>query len=156
VALENGDFGFFTSTLYARSFLKQYGDYVGLNVEPWIDHMVPTTLIDGEAVESILEIDAPISAPPVREKMRDHGSGGGAMPAMWLIIITGGLIWAGQEFYRLFERKLANAPKSVSAPVTTIGRAEPPAQEAYKPEKENTASNEVPEPPRRAIIVREE
>jgi hypothetical protein len=78
------------------------------------------------------------------------------MPAMWLIIITGGLIWGGLEFYRVLERKYFDALAHVSAPVTTTGRAEPPAQEAKNPEKEYTASNEVTEPPRRAIIVREE
>jgi len=80
------------------------------------------------------------------------------MPAMWLIIITGGLIWGGLEIYRLFERKHADAPATFSAPVITRAtvRTQPPATEAIHWEKEYTASNKVPEPPRRAIIVREE
>lgn len=155
-ALENGDFGFFTSTLYARSFLKQYGDYVGLDVEPWIDNMVPTTLIDGEAIESMIEIDVSASPPAIREKMRYHAGGGGAMPAMWLIIITGGIIWGGLEFYRMFERKYSDAPVSVSASViSTTARAEPPTEQADHAEGEPVATNSA-EPPRRAIIVREE
>lgn len=153
-ALESGDFGYFTSALYARSFLKQYGDYVGLDVEPWIGELVPTTQIDVEVAESIIEIDDSDSPPAAREKARDHGGGGGgAIPAMWLIIITGGLIWGGLEIYRAFERKHSNASASVPASViSTTARAEPPTEQA---EEEPDATNR-PEPPRRAIIVREE
>jgi len=149
-ALEAEDFGFFTSPLYARSFLRQYGDYVGLDVSPWIDDLVPTALIDGEAVEAFIEIKDTAPAPVPRERKRETG-GGGAMAAMWMIVITGGLIWGGLEIYRGMERKHAEAPVP-----TTTAIAEPPAEETESAEDERTAETDAPEPPKRAIIVREE
>lgn len=151
-ALEADDFGFFTSPLYARSFLKQYGDYVRLDVTPWIEDLVPTALIDGEAVEAFIEIDEPAPAPILRERKKEV-AGGGTMAAMWLTVITGGLIWGGMEVYRGFERQHSEAP----APVETAStEADPAAGEVESAEEEKTAAAEGPEPPRRAIIVREE
>jgi cytoskeletal protein RodZ len=153
-ALETDDFGFFTSPLYARSFLKQYGEYVGMDVEPWIYGLVPTALIDGEAVEALIEIGEPVPMPLVRERKKETG-GGGAMAAMWLVVITGGMVWGGMEVYRGFERKHSEAPAAVPAPYTdTTTKAERP--EAASAEEEPNATTERPEPPRRAIIVREE
>lgn len=159
-ALEAEDFGFFTSPLYARSFLKQYGDYVGMDVTPWLDELVPTALIDGEAVEAFIEIDEPAPLPVIRDRKRDTG-GGGAMAAVWMILITGGLIWGGVELFREFERRHAAAPLPVQlptaqAPLVEVLELENEAtQEADGPVQEVVAT-EGPEPPRRAIIVREE
>ena len=58
-ALENEDFGFFNSPLYARSFLKQYGDYVGVDVVPWLDDIEPTAMIDGDDLESLIDLSGP-------------------------------------------------------------------------------------------------
>jgi cytoskeleton protein RodZ len=154
-ALEADDYGFFTSPLYARSFLKQYGEYVGLDVDPWIDDLVPTALIDGETAEAFIEIAEPVSHPVIREKKRDNeGGGGGAMAAIWLILITGGLVWGGMELFKEFDRKHAEAPVPVPAPAAKADPT-PPDGENADGEADNDA-NEGPEPPKRAIIVREE
>jgi cytoskeleton protein RodZ len=160
VALEAEDFGFFTSPLYARSFLKQYGDYVGMDVTPWLDELVPTALIDGEAVEAFIEIEEPSPLPVIRDRKRDT-SGGGAMAAVWMILITGGLIWGGVELFREFERRHAVVPPPAQTPTAQATLVEvleidnEAAQEADGPAQEVVAT-EGPEPPRRAIIVREE
>jgi hypothetical protein len=67
-----------------------------------------------------------------------------------MILITGGLIWSGMGLFREFERKHADTP----APLPTA-IAEPPAKEGESRE-EQPAATEGQEPPRRAIIVREE
>lgn len=152
-ALENGDFGYFASPLYARSFLKQYGEYVGVDVAPWIDDLVPTPLIDREAVEAFMEIVKPVPAAVPKERKKETG-GGNAMSAMWLIVISGSLVWGGLEFYRMFERKHSEAPAATATATAT--EAEPVTAEEESKEEEHTAANDGPEPPRRAIIVREE
>lgn len=166
-ALEAENFGFFSSPLYARSFLQQYGDYVGADVEPWLDDLEPTTMIDGEAVESFIDISEPVAAAVTREKPKGH-SGGGTWAAVWMVLITAGLVWAGITVYEKFENKLAPSTETAGSIETTV--EQPPADETSNPEA--TATNEVeeipavredksvagakPEPPRRAIIVREE
>lgn len=150
-ALEAEDFGFFTSPLYARSFLKQYGEYVGLDVSPWVDDLVPTALIDGEAAEVFIEIREMAPVPVIRQRKRETG-GGGAMAAVWMLLITGGLVWGGILLFMDFDRKHATAPPPAQAPPA---EAETIAEETESPEAE-VAATVGPEPPRRAIIVREE
>jgi cytoskeletal protein RodZ len=151
-ALESDDFGFFNSPLYARSFLKQYGDYVGLDVSPWIEDLIPTAMIDGDAVDSIIEIEE--AAPPVLREKRTKSGGGGSLAALWMIVITGGLVWGGMELFSEFESRHAQAPapepKTAPEPDTTT----PETVEAD--EEEKTVSTVEPEPPKRAIIVRDE
>lgn len=153
-ALESDDFGFFTSPLYARSFLKQYGDYVGLDVSPWLDDLVPTAMIDSEAVESIIEIEEATPPPVLKERVR-KGGGAGSLAALWLIVITGGLVWGGREIFKDFESKHAkeNAP---AQPIAAKPDAKPAEPETEEVEEEKTVSTVEPEPPKRAIIVRDE
>ena len=151
-ALESDDIGFFPSPLYARSFLKQYGDYLGVDVSPWIDDLVPTTLIDSEAVESFLDLSDPDPAPSFREKEKTRNPGGGAMAALWLIVITGGLVWFGVEYVRKLDARLSAAPP----PVQQTAPA-PPEEETAAPaetgEEEKPVTVSEPEAPKRAIIV---
>lgn len=152
-ALEADDFGFFTSPLYARSFLKQYGDYVNLDVSPWLDDLVPTAMIDGDSADSIIEIEEPPPQPVFRERQKRSG-GGGSLAALWLIVITGGLVWGGRELFKDFESKHAKAPASNQEAVT---KPDEPAPEIVTVEEEiKTITTDGPEPAKRAIIVREE
>lgn len=155
VALEADDFGFFASPLYARSFLKQYGDYVGLDTSPWVDDLVPTAMIDGEYADALIEIDEP-SQPVIRERQVRSGSAG-SLAALWLIVITGGLVWGGVELFNALESMHAKVPEE------PIPQADPKPKpttpeiadaEDVDGEKE-TVSTAEPEPPKRAIIVRD-
>lgn len=153
LALEDEDFGFFTSPLYARSFLRQYGDYIGADVEPWIDDLVPATMIDGEAVESFVDISEPVAAAVTREKPPKSN---GTFAAIWMILITAGLVWGGLEIYKNFEANLAEeTPETVRTDEEpadegeTVSTAEEPVPEEIPPEEKDN----VPEPPKRAIIV---
>jgi cytoskeletal protein RodZ len=151
-ALEADDFGFFTSPLYARSFLKQYGDYVNLDVSPWIVDLVPTAMIDGDAVDSIIEIEEPVQ--PVHRERQKKSGGGGSLAALWLIVITGGLVWGGRELFKDFESKHAKAPAPVQEVPT---KPDEPAPRIVAVEEEiKTVTTDGPEPAKRAIIVREE
>jgi len=162
-ALEADNYGFFTSPLYARSFLKQYGEYVGVDVGPWLDDLVPTSMIDGETIESYIDIAEPPSHVITPQKTK---SGGGAMAAVWMLLITGGLVWGGIKGYEALDRKLSGtaasgSPKEEEAkPVITESTDQDPenvniAQDTAPPEEKPVASTEA-EPPRRAIVVPEE
>ncbi len=151
-ALEADDYGFFTSPLYARSFLKQYGDYVGLDVTPWIEDLVPTAMIDGDAADALIEIEEP--APQVLRERQGKGGGGGSMAALWLILITVGLIWGGVKLFEDFESKHAKAPASVPETSTKPDLTTP--EDENPDEEKKTVSTDGPEPPKRAIIVRDE
>lgn len=153
VALENEDFGFFTSPLYARSFLRQYGDYIGADVEQWVDDLVPATMIDSEMIESFVDLSEPVAAAVTREKPRSSNS---TLAAIWMLLFTGGLVWGGLEIYRHFE-SIADNESSETASRPSPAEAEeetpaPVASEEAEPEPENEKPS-GPEPPRRAIIV---
>ncbi len=149
-ALEADDLGYFTSPLYARSFLKQYGEYVGADVSPWIDDLVPTALIDPESVESFLDLSDAEVAPPARMKEKSEspgGGGGNAMAAVWLIIITGGLVWAGMGYFNRLDERMSAKQQPLPPPVTA--KEEPPPEvPAEKP-----VAIVGPDAPKRAIIV---
>lgn len=150
-ALEADDFGFFSSPLYARSFLRQYGEYIGADVGPWIDDLVPTALIESETLEAFIDLTAPEPAPKARDKERPRKTGGGAMAAVWMTLITGGLVWGGIEIFRHYEATMLPPPQ---APGTQQAAATP-APPAESPQKEPAAPVTAAEPelPQRAIIV---
>ncbi len=166
-ALESEDFGFFTSPLYARSFLKQYSAYVGVDVEPWLDSLLPITLIDGDALDSFIDLSEP--APVVKKTSVKSSSSGGAMAAVWMILITGGLVWGGVKAYEHLDKRLSETPGEKQKPSPAPSDSEPTTEPATTPEdaeaelaetppeaEEEPVASTGPEPPRRAIIVREE
>lgn len=153
LALEDEDFGFFTSPLYARSFLRQYSDYIGADVELWIDDLVPATMIDGEAVESFIDISEPVAAVVTHEKSK---SSSGTMAAIWMLLITAGLVWGGVKIYQNFESKLSE--KTTVAPKEATRDESDPVSAETESESDIRIVEEVeessgPEPPKRAIIV---
>jgi cytoskeleton protein RodZ len=156
-ALEAEDFGFFTSPLYARSFLKQYGDYIGMDVTPWIDDLEPTSMIDGEAVEAFINISDSAPLPITREKAKGS-RGGGVMPLVWLIVIVGGMAWGSIKLFKEFDQKTSEDPELTQESTPPVPKPEKPPQTngGAKPETDENPAAASPEQPRRAIIVREE
>jgi cytoskeletal protein RodZ len=150
-ALEADDFGFFTSPLYARSFLKQYGEFVGVDTSPWMDDLVPTTLIDSEAVEAFIDLYGSDPVPKIKEKQKPKKTGGGSMAAVWMVLITGGLIWGVIEAMKRMDEKLAPSPptqqQQPEQPRPAIAETPPAAPEIVPP------AIREPETPKRAIIV---
>jgi cytoskeletal protein RodZ len=151
-ALEADDFGFFTSPLYARSFLKQYGEFVGVDTSPWMDDLVPTTLIDSEAVEAFIDLYGSDPVPKIKEKeIPKKSGGGGSMAAVWMVLITGGLIWGVIEAMKRMDEKLAPSPptqqQQPEQPRPAIAETPPAAPEIVPP------AIREPETPKRAIIV---
>ncbi len=173
-ALEAEDFGFFTSPLYARSFLNQYSKYVGVDVEPWLDSLVPTTLIDGDNVESLIQSPEPATHGHHHNHSHHHpapetiSTSSGNWAALWLISITGALIWGGFQIFERFDESLSEtspaaqqvvtAETAAAAPVRPVEVPRTPAKPPAIPSDVQAVAenNNQPESPRRAIIVREE
>ncbi len=155
-ALENEDFGFFTSPLYARSFLKQYSEYVGADVDQWLDHLEPITMIDCENVESFINLSEPVATVVSHKKKKNEAkNGGGAWAALWIIVITGGLVWGALKFVANFESKHAETQSTAEKPASeaeTAPNQEPGEETTPEPEPKPIAST-IPEPTPRAIPV---
>ena len=151
-ALEADDFGFFTSPLYARSFLRQYSEYIGADVEFWIDSLVPAIMIDGEAVESLIDISEPVAKAVTRQQPK---ASSGAWAAVWMVATTAGLVWGGVKIFDKFETQLSSKeaePPKVITETTPEPIPDPAKEEALTQSKENVSTMN-PERPKRAIIV---
>ena len=151
-ALEAEDFGFFTSPLYARSFLLQYSEYIGADVGFWSDSFVPATMIDGEAVESFIDISEPVAKAVTKEQARTSGGG---WAAVWMVAITAGLVWGGFEVFRKIDGQFSVEPVELGETVFEPDDQPTPApsEEKVTVQSKDEITNKGPEPPKRAIIV---
>jgi cytoskeletal protein RodZ len=110
-ALEAGDFSVFSSPAYAKSFLSQYSEYLGVDASQWLEALVPASFISGEIVE------------PSWMKLEEGKKVGvkvvAAEPSGWLsalsvMAVTGGLIVAAFQGYLLLEAKFGDPPLAES------------------------------------------
>lgn len=155
LALESENFGYFNSPLYARSFLQQYGDYVGVDVELWLDDIEPTAMIDGDDLESLIDLSGPAAAPALKEKKLKKKKSGGSTAAIWLILLTGGLIFGGIKVFELLDKQLSEddpPPELSKSPAETIESENEEIAETKPVEEEPTPRIE-PEAPKRAIVI---
>ncbi|MGJ8644588.1 MAG: helix-turn-helix domain-containing protein [Luteolibacter sp.] len=153
-ALESEDFGFFNSPLYARSFLQQYGNYVGVDVELWLDDIEPTAMIDGDDLESLIDLSAPTGVSMLQEKPKKKKSSG-SMAAVWLVIITGGLIFGGVKVYESLDQQLSVEVPPVESSKPPADTPEPETEEIVniEPVEEKKPALAEPEAPKRAIVI---
>ncbi|MFD2255281.1 helix-turn-helix domain-containing protein [Luteolibacter algae] len=159
-ALESENFGFFSSPLYAKSFLRQYSEYIGADVDPWLDDLVPATMIDGQ-IEAFIDLSDPVPMAPPREKRKDSNSNG-AFAAIWLVVFTGALIWGGFKLFEKFDSSLSEGEDPQSKIV--VEKPEPaPTENSEEVTKETdpvdrdvqSIVRSISEPAPRAIPVRE-
>ncbi len=144
-ALEAEDFGFFTSPLYARSFLKQYGEYIGVDIEPWLGDFVPAVMIDSDSVESILGgSDSTTEHSTADATTNDQSSIWGPI---WIFLITLAVIWAFVEIYEKLDSEHGQSQPYHSPEM----RAEDRQVDLPVEPTVNEPTN--PEVPQRAIIV---
>ena len=177
-ALEAEDFSVFTSPTYAKSFLRQYSGYLEVDAEPWLDALVPASFVSGESWQPMFaETPAPPAA--VKRQARDPRrqepepiDGSGKWSALWVMLLTGGLVFAVVKGYKTFEAKFGAedaskdppvaeaqppaAPKtpaapSPPAPPATAGLPSESANTSGDPSKDEPPAHPIP----RAVIVRE-
>lgn len=144
-ALEAENFGFFTSPLYARSFLKQYAESIGADVEPWLADFVPAVMIDSDVVETIL--GGPESPTEHASSTETEKSSHAIWGPIWIFLITLAVIWAGMKVYEILDTKHSQ----------TLPPNEPALIEEVIPEPTPKPSVESApdeyETPKRAVIV---
>lgn len=168
-ALEAGDFAVFSSPTYAKSFLMQYSELLGVDARLWLDALEPETYITGEVVRPLWEaassstpsqrLAKPEASPP------EHQLPNGWIAAASIITATALLLYMGMKTYEFFETRfdIEPAPPVAEAPKPAPPvRAEAPKAVAPPPEvtRPAVAGPPVPppgeddSPPPRAIIVR--
>ncbi|MEP2777564.1 MAG: helix-turn-helix domain-containing protein [Luteolibacter sp.] len=155
-ALENEDFGFFNSPLYARSFLQQYGDYVGVNVDPWLSDIEATAMIDGDDLDSFIDLSGPVVVPVLHEKEKSKKSGGNSMAVIWLILITAGLVYGGVKIMETLDSHFTK-PEPVAenddTPADSDEKSATQETATTTPAEEEPTAQTEPEAPKRAIVI---
>jgi cytoskeletal protein RodZ len=158
-ALEADDFSHFTSPVYAKSFLAQYSAFLGVDAAPWLDALRPSSFIEGDPRLPLLE---PFRGPQPEIHSRQQ-SGGSWMSAVWLMVLTGGLVFAAIKAFQFFESRFGvevmlvpnEANESAKDPLTkpAVQVEALPAPAASDPAVPIAEDEPVQSAPR-AIIVR--
>ena len=172
-ALEAENFSVFTSPVYAKSFLKQYSDFLHVDAEPWLNALEPGSFMPGGHMGSLLDGPAPLDM--VDEPAHEHR--GGLLSVLGLLTLSAALVVGAIKGYEFFERRFGTEDVR---PMPVTSDAFPPAvpglevearpanapgaeaaetaneQPAHEPETEAADETEdeiLPQPPLRAIPV---
>ena len=165
-ALEAEDFSFFSSPTYAKSFLRQYSQFLEVDADEWLSALQPGSFVAGQ----VLGLMDAGEAAPVKKQAEVASMGG--LSTMWLLVLSGGLVYGGLEAYKFLEKKLEEnpvaAPESPQAVLDKSAepaiKVEPGPEKTPEVERGYVVSGETDTVPRetvpvvaapRAIIVRE-
>lgn len=164
LALESDDFSHFTSSIYAKSFLRQYSSFLMVDAERWLDALQPCSYIEGDPLFPILDSRAPhlIKSPIVMKESVVAWKAALLMLAFTVLFIYSAIIiyqyfethigkdettepsaYQTSDHSPLFEKSaVAQPPKAIVMP--------PPIIPPERPETSDPGKG----PPPRAIIVR--
>lgn len=166
-ALEKDDYGSFPSPTYAKSFLSQYAEFVGIDSSRWMDFFEPVAFTGPDDVLSI--VDAP-EAPhhhthhyhdtSFSEPRRMRRSGGIGSTVM-LILVSGALVYGFVLAVPIIEKKyggtdpapLPAPPKFIDANPARSLPAETPANPTDTVSKNQSQPPPSSESVPRAVIV---
>lgn len=178
-ALEAEDFSVFTSPTYAKSFLRQYSDFLKVDAEPWLDALVPASYVSGESWQPMFtggEAALPVgkrAARDARQHEDEPASRSNQRSAIWLMLLTAGLVFGAVKGYQFLDRKFGGDehPKHAATENAKDTAATAPEQTQENTESQNapttageqSSANHTAEPaktepadhPPRAVIVRE-
>jgi cytoskeleton protein RodZ len=173
-ALEAGDFSFFSSPTYAKSFLSQYSQFLEVEADPWLEALQPASFLAGDIGGHLLGG----GVAKIDERESESKSGMSWLAPMSFLLVSAGLVLAAMKGYEFFEKRFGGelpvgskdpeeAGKVVASPQTPnetplqtavfatkaqaleLSRVHPTPPPAPSPTEE-----ELPLPPPRAIIVR--
>ncbi len=132
-ALEAGDFEIFSSPTYARSFLTQYSEYLGVDASRWIDALQPGAFVGDEYVHPWME------APKARSnsELEIHIPSKTSSPTL----LSAGVIYAAMKGYNYLENRYG-AESQVPAAMAEVKNSTPPAPKAEPLQAEVAARNE--------------
>lgn len=156
VALEAGDFAFFSSPIYAKSFLSQYSNLLKVNARVWIDALEPAEFVVDESASPVCDA---VSAKKEASLPKERATNGWLSAAI-IVAFSFALLYAGLRGYQyldqLFGGPELNAEKSEDPKMEGVSSAAPPAAESASRSvlPETASEQEFSQPPPRAIIVR--
>ncbi len=163
-ALEAGDFSVFASATYARSFLSQYGGFLNVNVDLWVDAIEPISYASGDVELGAWEPGRSRHQPAATERE----SSSGWIAAAGTLALSCGLIFGAIKGFEILETRFGgeeNTPKV--EPVETREAVNPPPPDTRvpglpgmvnEPEESRMAALQEDgfvEPPPRAKVVRD-
>lgn len=169
-ALERDDYTIFSSPTYAKSYLSQYADFLGIDSTKWLDFFEPAAFAGPQDMLSMIESPVLQESRPTSPSVR--GGSSSLLPTVLLIVLSIGLLYGAINGYAYFEQRFGE-PVSLSkdakpAPASAISNPSVPPVPATTesvtpnpPAVNTTASQPVtqqlPEPtkPPRATIVEE-
>lgn len=153
MALEAEDFSVFTSPLYAKSFLAQYSEFLGVDARLWLDALEPDGFMPGGLLQPIVKgLDVPFAVKSAGPEIR-----GGWRSVLGLLAMSAMLVLGVVKSYEFFEARFGGDP----SPRTETAIPAPPPPPAVIPEKPKEwipaivkEDEELGKPAPRAIIVR--
>ena len=169
-ALEAEDFSFFSSPTYAKSFLRQYSEFLKVDAEEWLNALEPGSYVGGQILGPLLDNDEPLAKEPAVPSSPNFG-----FSAIWLLLLSAGLVAGVLKGYQYLEQRLGSnevsESKSTETPETEqkesdsesdLAAVEPASPDSTDPKEDANESDpektstliSTPLPPR-AIIVRE-
>jgi cytoskeletal protein RodZ len=110
LALEAGDFTFFSSPTYAKSFLSQYSGFLGVEATLWLDALQPAYFIADETMSPYVSSTEAFEVVAPRNSWR---SGNLGSTFAWFAL-TAGLMFAAVKSFDYFETR-HGAKEEVSA-----------------------------------------
>lgn len=126
-ALERDDYSSFPSPTYAKSFLSQYAEFVGVDPSHWLDYFEPAAFTGPDDVLSI--IDSP-EAPEPRSLPTVNRSSG-VMPAFFFMLVLSGVIYAAFVGYKHLEKNDSTGkPDAADKKEETKAATAPPIETA--------------------------
>lgn len=106
-ALEEEDFSYFDSPVYAKSFLLQYSEFLGVDAHTWLDALEPGSFM---ASGSLLKGPEP---PARRTEVEEPQEKGGAMAVIILVLVTAAIVYGVIKGFEFFESKHGDDPAPV-------------------------------------------
>ena len=170
LALEQDDYTVFPSPTYARSYLSQYAEFLGVDPSKWLDFFAPADFAGSQDMLSMIESPVHHESRTVSSSVKGGGSGS-MLPTILLILLTAGLIYGAISGYTYLESRLGGQvniktnPQSLPAAASssTAPRSPATAFESPSPADPGTSIVTPPTvppvetgPPPRATIIRED
>jgi cytoskeletal protein RodZ len=157
-ALEAGDFTFFSSPTYAKSFLGQYSSFLGVEATRWLDALQPAYFVTNEAVGPLLSPTESRKEVPERDSERS----GNLVSALTLFAVTAGLLFVAVKGYEYLDARFSteiNVPAGSKTAVVPVAPQIPVPQVTSKSSESpiiapQPSEEVLSEPPPRAVIVR--
>lgn len=153
-ALEAEDFSVFSSPTYAKSFLSQYSEFLGVDAAPWLDSIEQVTFKCEEVVAPLIG-----SQPAVKPVVKEAPQRSGAMAAVMLLVVSGILLFAAVQGYQALDARFSAEKEEEKVPeVVALPESDPYVKPVVlvvpAPKAEAVAEDDSEQvPPPRAILV---